>query len=92
MNITGKLLVVLLAAATAVILLNTLVDFNPESLLTSPAGISDSAVSVSPTLRAPVQEPDANNLQDQNLTVMLSIIGFIGIMLIVVNFMRWNRK
>jgi hypothetical protein len=91
MNITGKLFVVLLVAVIAVLLLNILVDLNPGSLLNPPADISDSAASASPTLRAPVQELDANNLPNQNLTVMLSVIGFIGIMLLVVNFMRWKR-
>jgi len=91
MNITGKMFVVLLVAAIAVLLLNVLVNLNPESFLTPNADISDSAVSVSPTLRAPVQEPDAPNLPDQNLTIMLSLIGLIGLMLIVVNFMRWRR-
>jgi Trk-type K+ transport system membrane component len=91
MKIIGKLYIVLLVAAIAVILINALVDLNPESLLKSPADISDPAVSASPTLRAPVQELDANNLQDQHLTAMLSFIGFIGLMLIVVNFMRWRR-
>jgi hypothetical protein len=91
MNITGKLFVVLLVAAIAVLLVNSLVDINLGSLLTPPADISDSAASASPTLRAPVQEPDANNLPDQNMTVMLSIIGFIGLIFIVVNFMRWKR-
>ena len=91
MNITGKLFVVLLVAAIAVLLVNSLVDINLGSLLTPPVDISDSAASASPTLRAPVQEPDANNLPDQNMTVMLSIIGFIGLIFIVVNFMRWKR-
>jgi len=88
MNITGKLFVVLIVAVIAVLLLNSLVDINPGS---PPADISDSAASASPTLRAPVQEPDANNLPDQNMTVMVSIIGFIGLIFIVVNFMRWKR-
>jgi hypothetical protein len=91
MRITGKLLVVLVVAAIAVILLYALVDLNVGSYLTPPAATPDSAVSASPTLRAPVQEPVVNNLPDQNLTVMLSIIGFIGIMLFVVNFMKWKR-
>jgi hypothetical protein len=91
MNITGKLFVVLLVAVIAVLLVNSLVDINLGSFLTPPADISDSAASASPTLRAPVQEPDANNLPDQNMTVMLSIIGFIGLIFIVVNFMRWKR-
>ena len=91
MRITGKLLIVLLVAAIAVVLLNILVDFNVGSYLTPPAVTPDSVVSASPTLRAPVQESATNNLPDQNLTVMLSIIGFIGIMLLVVNFMRWKR-
>ena len=91
MKIFGKLFVVLFVAAIAVIVLNALVALNPVSLLTSPSDVSDSAVSVSPTLRAPAQEPDAPNLPDQNLTIMLSLIGLIGLMLIVVNFMRWRR-
>jgi len=91
MNITGKLFVVLIVAVIAVLLLNSLVDINLGSLHTPPADISDSAASASPTLRAPVQEPDANNLPDQNMTVLLSIIGFIGLIFIVVNFMRWKR-
>jgi len=91
MKIFGKLFVVLLVAAIAVIVLNALVALNPESLLTTPADVSDSAASVSPTLRAPVQEQDTNTLQDQNLTAMLSVIGFIGILLIIINYMRWKR-
>jgi hypothetical protein len=91
MRITGKLLVVLLVAAIAVILLNALVDLNVGSFLTPPAATSESVVSASPTLRAPVQESVPNNPPDQNLTVMLSVIGFIGILLLVINFMRWKR-
>lgn len=91
MNITGKLFVVLIVAVIAVLLLITLVDLNLGSLPNHPADIPDSAVSASPTLRAPVQEPDVNNLPDQNMTVILSIIGFIGLIFIVVNFMRWRR-
>jgi ABC-type transport system involved in multi-copper enzyme maturation permease subunit len=91
MKIFGKLFVVLLVAAIAVIVLNALVALNPESLLTTPADVSDSAASVSPTLRAPVQEQDTNTLQDQNLTATLSIIGFIGLILIIINYMRWKR-
>lgn len=88
----GKLFVVLITAVIAVIILNTLVDLNQESYLNPPPENSDSGVSASPTLRAPVQEQDPVNLQDQHLTAMLSIIGFIGLMIIVVNFMKWRRS
>jgi len=92
MNIKGKLFIVLLVAVIAVLLVNTLVDLNAGSFLSPPADIPDSAVSERPTLRAPVQEPDTNNPPDQNLTIMLSLIGFIGIIFVAVNFMRWKRK
>ena len=91
MKIFGKLFVVLIVAAIAVLLLNALVDLNPESLFSPPADASDSAVSAIPTLRAPFQEQDPNTLQDRHLNAMLSIIGFIGILLIIINYMRWKR-
>jgi hypothetical protein len=92
MNITVKLLVVLLVAAVAVILLNALGNLNAGSFLTTPEGTPGSAVSASPTLRAPFQEGASNNPQDLHLTALLSFIGLIGILLVVVNYMKWTRK
>lgn len=92
MNIKGKLFVVLFVAAIAVLLINALVDLNAGSFLSPPADTSDSAGSVRPTLRAPVQELDTNNFPDQNMIVMVSFIGFIGIIFIVVNFVKWKPK
>lgn len=91
MKIIGKLFVILITAAIAVIVLNMLVDFNQESYLNPPLENSDSDVSAGPSLLAPVQEQDPVNLQDQHLAVMLSIIGVIGLMIIVFNFMKWRR-
>jgi hypothetical protein len=94
MRIMSKLFILLVVGIIAVVILNVLVNLNAETFLISSDGTAGSDELASPTLLAPVQEPDTNTVSDQNyncLIYLLGLIGIIGIMVISINYMKRNR-
>jgi len=93
MRIITKLFIILFIAVISVVLLNVLINVNEESFLIQSDGTSGSSVSARPTLLAPVQEPDAGTVSDQNyncVIYLLGLVGFIGIMAVGINYMKRN--
>jgi hypothetical protein len=94
MRIITKVFIILFIGIIAVVLLNVLINVNAESLLIQSDGTTAPSVSASPTLLAPVQEPDAGMVSDQNyncVIYLLGLIGLIGIMVIGINYVKRNR-
>jgi uncharacterized membrane protein len=94
MRIITKLFILLFIGVIAVVLLNVLINANAENFLKQTDDTTGpSSVSASPTLLAPVQEPDAGTVSDQNyncIIYLLGLIGLIGIMAIGINYMKRN--
>ena len=94
MRIITKLLILLFIGVIAVVLLNVLINVNAENFLIQTDDTNGpSSVSASPTLLAPIQEPDAGTVSDQNyncVIYLLGLVGFIGIMAIGINYMKRN--
>jgi uncharacterized membrane protein len=94
MRIITKLFILLFIGVIAMVLLNVLINTNAEnSLKQADDTTGPSSVSASPTLLAPVQEPDAGTVSDQNyncIIYLLGLIGFIGIMAIGINYVKRN--
>lgn len=85
--------IILFIAVIAVVLLNVLINVNAQSFLIQSDGTSGSSASASPTLLAPVQEPDAGTVSSQNyncVVYLLGLIGLIGIMAIGINYVKRN--
>jgi hypothetical protein len=95
MRIITKLFILLFIGVIAVVLLNVLINANAENfLIQADDTTGPSSVSASPTLLAPVQEPDAGTVSDQNyncIIYLLGLIGLIGIMVIGINYVKRNR-
>jgi hypothetical protein len=95
MRIITKLFILLFIGVIAVVLLNVLINANAENfLIQADDTTGPSSVSASPTLLAPVQEPDAGTVSDQNyncIIYLLGLIGLIGIMAIGINYVKRNR-
>jgi hypothetical protein len=94
MRIITKLLILLFIGVIAVVLLNVLINVNAENFLIQADDTNGpSSVSASPTLLAPIQEPDAGTVSGQNyncVIYLLGLVGFIGIMAIGINYMKRN--
>jgi hypothetical protein len=94
MRIITKLFILLFIGVIAVVLLNVLINANAENFLKQADDTTvPSSVSASPTLLAPVQEPDAGTVSDQNyncIIYLLGLIGLIGIMAIGINYVKRN--
>ena len=95
MRIITKLFILLFIGVIAVVLLNVLINANAENFLKQTDDTTgSSSVSASPTLLAPVQEPDVGTVSDQNyncIIYLLGLIGLIGIMVIGINYVKRNR-
>ena len=76
----------------AVVLLNVLINVNTENFLIQTDSANDQSVSASPTLLAPVQEPDAGTVSQNynSLVYLIGLIGVIGIMVIGINYVKRN--
>jgi hypothetical protein len=93
MRIITKIFIILFIGVIAVALLNVLINVNAENFLIQTDNTDDQSVSASPTLLAPVQEPDAGAVSGQNyncLIYLLGLIGIIGIMVIGINYVKRN--
>jgi hypothetical protein len=93
MRIITKLFIILFIGVIAVALLNVLINVNAENFLIRTDNTDDQLVSPSPTLLAPVQEPDAGTVSGQNyncIIYLLGLIGVIGIMVIGINYVKRN--
>ena len=94
MRIITKLFILLFIGVIAVVLLTVMINVNAENFLIQADGTTGpSSVSASPTLLAPVQEPDSGTVSDQNyncVIYLLGLVGFIGIMAIGINYMKRN--
>ena len=93
MRIMSKLFILLVVGIIAVVLLNVLVNLNAEPFFLSSDSTAGSAVSAGPTLLAPVQEPDTNTVSDHNFNSIVFLIGFIGligIMVLIISYMKWK--
>jgi hypothetical protein len=93
MRIITKIFIILFIGVIAVALLNVLINVNAENFLIQTDNPDDQSVSASPTLLAPVQEPDAGAVSGQNyncLIYLLGLIGIIGIMVIGINYVKRN--
>ena len=91
MRIITKIFIILFIGIIAVALLNVLINVNAENFLIQTDNPDDQSVSASPTLLAPVQEPDAGTGQNYNcLIYLLGLIGIIGIMVIGINYVKRN--
>jgi hypothetical protein len=94
MRIITKLFILLFIGVIAVVLLNVLINANAENFLKQADDTTGpSSVSASPTLLAPVQEPDTGTVSDQNyncIIYLLGLIGLIGIMAIGINYVKRN--
>jgi len=94
MRFITKSFIILIIGVIAVFLLNVLINLDAEPFLIPSDDTAGSLVSVSPTLLAPVQEPDESAVSEQNyncLLYLLGLIGFIGIMAISINYMKRNK-
>jgi len=94
MRTITKVLIILFIGVIAVVLLNVLINVNTENFLIQTDSTNGQSVSASPTLLAPVQEPDAGSVSDQNyncVVYLLGLIGVIGIMVIGINYVKRNR-
>jgi len=94
MRTITKLFIILFIGVIAVVLLNVLINVNTENFLIQTDSANDQSVSASPTLLAPIQEPDAGTVSGQNynsLVYLLGLIGLIGVMAIGINFVKRNR-
>jgi hypothetical protein len=94
MRIITKVLIMLFLGVIAVVLLNVLINVNAETLFIQSDGTTGQSVSASPTLLAPVQEPDASTVSDQNyncVVYLFGLVGLIGVMVIGINYMKRNR-
>jgi len=93
MRTITKLFIILFIGVIAVVLLNVLINVNTENFLIQTDSANDQSVSASPTLLAPVQEPDAGTVSGQNynsLVYLIGLIGVIGIMVIGINYVKRN--
>jgi hypothetical protein len=93
MRIITKIFIILFIGVIAVALLNILINMNAENFLIQTDSTDDQSVSASPTLLAPVQEPDAGTVSGQNyncIIYLLGLIGVIGIMVIGINYVKRN--
>ena len=93
MRTITKLFIILFIGVIAVVLLNVLINVDTENFLIQTDSANDQSVSASPTLLAPVQEPDAGTVSGQNyncLVYLLGLIGVIGIMVIGINYVKRN--
>jgi hypothetical protein len=93
MRIITKIFIILFIGVIAVALLNILINMNAENFLIQTDSTDDQSVSASPTLLAPVQEPDAGTVSGQNyncIIYLLGLIGLIGIMVIGINYVKRN--
>jgi hypothetical protein len=94
MRIITKVFILLFIGVIAVVLLNVLINVNAETLFIQSDDTAGQSVSASPTLLAPVQEPDAGTVSGQNynyVVYLLGLIGLIGIMAIGINYVKRNR-
>jgi len=94
MRTITKVLIILFIGVIAVVLLNVLINVNAENFLIQTDSTNGQSVSASPTLLAPVQEPDSGAVSDQNyncVVYLLGLIGLIGIMVIGINYVKRNR-
>ncbi|DAC71651.1 MAG TPA: hypothetical protein DSN98_09290 [Thermoplasmata archaeon] len=95
MRIVTKLFILLFIGVIAVVLLNVLINANAKNFLIKADDPKDlSSVSASPTLLAPIQEPDAGTVSGQNyncVIYLLGLIGLIGIMAIGINYVKRDR-
>jgi hypothetical protein len=94
MRTITKVLIILFIGVISVVLLNVLINVNAENFLIQTDSTNGQSVSASPTLLAPVQEPDAGTVSDQNyncVVYLLGLIGLIGIMVIGINYVKRNR-
>ena len=93
MRTITKVLIILFIGVIAVVLLNVLINVNAENFLIQTDSTNGQSVSASPTLLAPVQEPDAGTVSDQNyncVVYLLGLVGLIGIMVIGINYVKRN--
>jgi hypothetical protein len=93
MRTITKVFIILFIGVIAVVLLNVLINVNAETLFIQTDDNAGQSVSASPTLLAPVQEPDTGTVSDQNfncLMYLLGLIGVIGIMVIGINYVKRN--
>jgi hypothetical protein len=94
MRIITKIFIILFIGVIAVVLLNVLINVNAENFLIQTDSTNGQSVSASPTLLAPVQEPDEGSVSGQNyncVIYLLGLIGLIGVMAIGINFVKRNR-
>jgi hypothetical protein len=94
MRTITKVFIILFIGVITVVLLNVLINVNAETLLIQTDSTNGPSVSASPTLLAPVQEPDPGTVSDQNyncVIYLLGLIGLIGIMVIGINYVKRNR-
>ena len=93
MRTITKVFIILFIGVIAVVLLNILVNVNTETFFFQTDDTTGQSVSASPTLLAPVQEPDAGTVSGQNynsLVYLIGLIGVIGIMVIGINYVKRN--
>lgn len=93
MRIITKLFFILFIGVISVVLLNVLIHVNAENFLIQTDSTNGQSVSASPTLLAPVQEPDTSTVSDQNyncVVYLLGLIGLIGVMAIGINYVKRN--
>jgi hypothetical protein len=94
MRTITKVFIILFIGIIAVVLLNVLVNVNSETFFIQADDTTGQSVSASPTLLAPVQEPDAGTVSGQNyncVVYLLGLIGVIGLMVIGINFVKRDR-
>ncbi len=93
MRIITKLFFILFIGVISVVLLNVLINVNAENFLIQTDSTNGQSVSASPTLLAPVQEPDTSAVSNQNyncVVYLLGLIGVIGVMAIGINYVQRN--
>jgi hypothetical protein len=94
MRTITKVFIILFIGVIAVVLLNILINVNAETFFIQTDDTDGQSVSASPTLLAPVQEPDTGTVSGQNyncIIYLLGLIGVIGIMVIGINFVKRDR-
>ena len=94
MRTITKVFIILFIGVIAVVLFNILINVNAETFFIQTDESAGQSVSASPTLLAPVQEPDADTVSGQNyncIVYLLGLIGVIGIMAIGINFVKRDR-
>lgn len=93
MRTITKVFIILFIGVISLVLLNVLVNVNADTLFIQTDDNAGQSVSASPTLLAPVQEPDSGTVSNQNynsVVYLIGLIGVIGIMVVGINYVKRN--